>query len=174
MLVKMSSVLKGSKEKNKNLRFDLQLALLITIGILIAFALGAIEHKVSSDTSSSEHPVAQTTGKILPLDVSGVLNGDYSSVVGTWKSESGASITFDTAGQVTYKTKKGKTSKGQIYNARLLDGRLEAQFQIKGGDVVSIFLVPTGTASKYENQTYRSDAVLVNSKTSDDKHPFYR
>ncbi|WP_019778578.1 DUF6287 domain-containing protein, partial [Streptococcus sobrinus] len=96
MLVKMSSVLKGSKEKDKNLRFDLQLALLITIGILIAFALGAIEHKVSSDTSSSEHPVAQTTGKILPLDVSGVLNGDYSSVVGTWKSESGASITFDT------------------------------------------------------------------------------
>ena len=106
MLVKMSSVLKGSKEKDKNLRFDLQLALLITIGILIAFALGAIEHKVSSDTSSSEHPVAQTTGKILPLDVSGVLNGDYSSVVGTWKSESGASITFDTAGQVTYKTKR--------------------------------------------------------------------
>ncbi len=174
MLMTVSNVLKGTKERDKNLRFDMQLALLIIVGILVAFGLGSMEHKVSSDTSSSEHPVAQTTGKILPLDVTGVLNGDYSTVVGTWKSESGASITFDTAGQVTYKSKKGKISKGQIYNARLLDGRLEAQFQTKGGDVVSIFLLPTGTASKYEGQTYQSDAVLVNSKISDDKHPFYR
>ncbi|EHI74998.1 DUF6287 domain-containing protein [Streptococcus tangpeifui] len=174
MLMQMVNIVKGSKDKEKKLRFDLQLAMLIIGGIILAFSLGAIEQKVSSDTSSSDQPVAQTTGEILPLDTNGVLNGDYSSVVGTWKCDNGASITFDTAGQVSYKSKKGKISKGLIYNARLLDGRLEAQFQTKGGEVVSIFLIPTGTTSKYENQSYQSDAVLVNSKTSDDNHPFYR
>ncbi|MGT2930662.1 DUF6287 domain-containing protein [Streptococcus dentasini] len=174
MIDKLNSMRRGNKNSSTNLRFDIQLALLIIGGILIAFALGAIEQQVSSDTSTSEQPVAQTTGEILPLDIDGVLNGDYSSVVGTWKSGTGTSITFDTAGEVTYKTKKGKVSKGILYNARLLDGRLEAQFETKNGEVVSIFLVPAGIPTKYTGATYQSDAVLVNSETADDDHPFYR
>ncbi|MFC3931988.1 DUF6287 domain-containing protein [Streptococcus dentapri] len=174
MLKKMISTGIRNKKKSKNLTFDLELAILIIGGILLAFTLGAIEQQVSSDTSSSSQPVAQTTGEILSLDVNGVLNGDYSSVVGTWKSDNGASLTFDTAGQVTYKSKKGQVSKNTIYNARLLDGRLEAQFETKSGRVVTIFLIPAGTTSKYLDQTYSSDAVLVNNSTTDDNNPFYR
>lgn len=168
------NVFRQNQQVVKQRRFDIQLLVFIICGIGLAFALGHVENRVSSETATPKQSIAQTKAEILPVDVNAVLNSDYSTVIGTWKSDTGASLAIDSAGQLTFKNQGGKRSTGHLYNARIEDGRLEARFEMRDHSVVTISFLPAGTPTKYTNQVYEQDAVLVSSSMADDSYPYYR
>lgn len=54
-----------------------------------------------SSSSSSESPVTETSLTIMPMNLEQISQGDYSSIMGTWRNNAGYELTFNATGLIS-------------------------------------------------------------------------
>lgn len=107
-----------------------------------------IEEKNSSSTTSSTSEEVKTVG----MDITAIQNGDFSSVVGAWKSANGGTLVFDKNGLVDDNVYVN------LENAKIENDFLSAALYPKEPvpSVVRFYFIPKGVVLPDENG-YGSD-----------------
>lgn len=119
--------------------------------------------KVTQAVDNSSSTSGQSSSSI---DSAAIVNGDFSSLVGTWQNDEGKSVTFDSQGLVS--------NEYVITFLGTEDGKVFFSYGHQpSGSTASMTVLPVGkqTAS---GLTFSSDAIVIGQSASDDNHPYYR
>lgn len=120
----------------------------------------------------------QTDGQTAPqanstIDITALVNNDFSSIAGSWSNDLGETITIAADGQVTstertvpHKIVSGETH-DNIFSAGIGDPN-----QLVGG--AAFIVIPAGIPNPHFGDTTQADRILIGQSEDADKHPFTR
>ncbi|MFC3928765.1 SH3 domain-containing protein [Streptococcus caprae] len=130
----------------------------------------------SAQPSYHQAPETKQTG----LDVKGIANGDYSSIVGTWENNQGQGLIFDQTGLMAYTKayRDGKIVKREVslsilrIEENIVLGELGFTDSLYGGGRVDF--IPAGIQTLGDKLTYQQDVILVGQSVNAEYEPYYR
>lgn len=123
----------------------------------------------SVTTITEEKPSTQeeqTNAESQKIDAQAILNGDYSSIVGTWRNGLGQEFTFDKTGLVN----SGNIEKASIGN----DGSIN--FSVRTGNTgFGMIIYPAGTTMKWvDSDPSKNRLIAGQAAPTSSEQVFYR
>lgn len=106
---------------------------------------------ITTEDSTTEEVVSSPT--IASMDLEAISQGDFSSVIGIWKTSEGHSLTFNSVGLVGDATIQG--------GSRIVEGALDTSVNSADGTGFGLLMIPSGVSippSYYAEGTDNSDS----------------
>ncbi|MBP2623995.1 DUF6287 domain-containing protein [Streptococcus oricebi] len=128
----------------------------------------------TAPTESKGTETSQQAGSAQgKMNLTAIINGDFSSVAGTWRNDRGETLVFDSSGFVS----NGTTSNYELRDIALYEGdKLSAGLVPTEATIggAPIYMIPAGTIY-YSEQSTEKDRIYVGSSLADNvAHPYYK
>ncbi|GGE37203.1 DUF6287 domain-containing protein [Streptococcus himalayensis] len=136
----------------------------------------------SASQEKTEEASSVPTSSESTIDVNALLNGDYSSIAGTWKNAEGNIVTFDASGPVSSSFAGDKKVKREdMKGINVIDGVYVGSYGLLFDDgeahtsvAWAVNVVPAGVASSYFKVVRDQDAIYMGQGADMDNDPYYR
>lgn len=107
------------------------------------------------------------------IDITALVNNDFSSIAGSWSNDLGETITIAADGQVTSteRTVPHKIVSGEAHDS-IFSAGIGDPNQLVGG--AAFIVIPAGIPNPHFGDTAQADRILIGQSEDADKHPFTR
>lgn len=125
-------------------------------------------------TSGSSGAVASApTQSLSSIDSDAILNGDFSSISGTWTDEFGNKVSISSDGQMLYTDRDIYASKEtitiSIIAERIINGVVYGR-----AEGLPVVLIPAGMQNPYYDYTDDRDRLQIGGTETANDYPYYR
>lgn len=125
------------------------------------------EASSSSKTSSSETPSSNEIQEST-INLQGILEGDYSSLVGTWVNDKGEALRIEADGS-------SDRFDASIFNGlEEKEGTLVSDHYKIGGASSALTIVPAGQKLPFHDQVATADSLVIGTSSEAAQHAFKR
>ncbi|MEW4355059.1 DUF6287 domain-containing protein [Streptococcus pneumoniae] len=126
------------------------------------------QETTTSNNENQEATEKKETAAASAIDVNALINGDFSSIAGTWQNDKGETLVFSNDGLVS--------EDRQLLTNDVVAGRAHftiAPKVVGEGGASGLLVMPTGVAAP-GGTVYTQDAIVVAQSMSEEAHPYYK
>ena len=119
------------------------------------------------NNSNSEEAQSEPAQNDTGMNINELVNGNFSSVSGTWQNDYGDTIVFNSNGVASKKY-------SALTNMTINNNYINASLAYTAGGGIAIWFYPKGVATTALGQTYGQDSIVIAHSIDKELHPYYK